>query len=1085
MKKFTFLLPPLLLCCAIAAGIGLQLHSQLRSDHEKALSSLQGICAVRVQALEKTLGQLAQAAQGLADITGLNMPVERHLSELGAHIAGVFPAAGAVGLAPEGVLSQVQPPVGLDCLIGVDFQRDPRLGLAAQQASREGHGIVAGPFSFCGGAPRMLGLAPVAGGTGTGAWGLALSAQTLANILAQSGLDSLEDGVTFRLEQAVSGPETATPLAGGVHSAGSEGLSVSMDVTAPGQRLRLVMWDTRPLPGLAGHTGFVLGGLAVALGSGLLLYLLMLQPLRMRALAEKRRQVLLRVSRGLASEVRAGRKALAALKEEAEFSRGMFEDNPAVKLLVDPDTLRIVDANPAAESFYGYGRAELLARKVSDISMTPPEDITRRMLKELARTSSHHQARHILASGEIRAVDIYAGPVQRGGKTLLQSIVLDVTRRETALRELRRNRARMDSVFNTLDCALVEVDADGRFILSNKACAEMLGMDPAELRSITYHDLIPAEDRAALRALHDDLLGGRSERVCVQQRIIRADGSMFWGNLCASALHDPDGGVASVVAAMTDVTPMLTAVRQAQEASEAKGRFLAGVSHELRSPLNAIMGLTELTLRTPLAPGQRSNLEKSLEAGRVLLSVISDVLDYSGMESGALILASDPFEPSSVLRELRECFGAEAASKGLAFKADITGAGAELTLVGDARRLRKLLSCLTDNALKFTEQGEVELRLVAEAPEDGRVVLACSVRDTGIGMDPALAAQLMEPFTQADAGMTRRYEGTGLGLAIAGSLAAHMGGTLSMQSVPGAGTTVTVQLSLPVAGAADTDRETCRESNHELGAGRLGDFQDIKGLAKGMEGATVLVVEDKELSRHAVAEMLRQGGLAAVEAENGPEALQAAGKQHFDAVLLDIVMPGMDGFEVMRALKEREKAGMRPTPVVALTGMASPEDQRRCDEAGMAGYLCKPVSASALYAVLRPLLAGGARQVDTAVLNRGKALAMLMGNAGLYARLLGGFAREYSRTGAELAGMVARGRIQEARALVHSIKGLSANLGGERLHASSRGLEEALASADDGTACPVAEPLLLDFEAELDAFLKAAGETAAELSRPA
>ncbi|MFP5239447.1 MAG: PAS domain S-box protein [Acidobacteriota bacterium] len=1025
--------------------------------------------------------QLAQAAQGLANIASLNMPVERHLAKLGAHLAGVFPAAGALGLAPDGVLAQLQPPLGLDCLLGVDFLMDQHLGRAAQQAIGDGRGYVAGPVSFCGGAPRMLGLAPVEGGAGKKVQGLAVSAQTLADILAQSGLDSVEEGLSYRLEEALSGPEAAPPLAGDPFpfAAGAAALTVTADISAPGLHLRLSMRDARPLPGLEAHAGFALAGLSVALGSGLLLYLLMLQPLRMHALAQKRRQVLLRVSRGLAAEVRKGRKALAAQKEEAEFSRGMFENNPAVKLLIDPGTLRVVDANPAALAFYGYDRDALLGKTVPDFSMTPPEEIARRMRSELAQESRHHQARHILASGEARDVDIYAGPVQRGGKTLLQSIVLDVSRREAALRELRRSRARIDSVFNTLDCGLVEVDARGRFILSNKACAQMLGMDPAELRSITCYDIIPPEDRPALRALHDDLLGGRSERVCVQQRFIRGGGTMFWGNICASALHDPDGGVGSVVAALTDVTPLLTAVRQAQEASEAKGRFLAGVSHELRSPLNAVMGLTELTLRTPLAPSQRSNLEKSLEAGKVLLSVISDILDYSGLESGALDLASDPFEPASVLRDLREAYKAEAASKGLKFSADITGPGGVLSLVGDAAHLRKLLSCLMDNALKFTEQGEVELRMEAEAPEDGRAVLTCSVRDTGIGMDPAQAGQFMEPFTQADAGLTRRYEGTGLGLAIAGRLASRMGGELTVRSEPGSGTTVAVRLALPVSGSGEGG------AGPRQGADRGAELQDIKGLARGMEGATVLVVEDKELSRHAVAEMLRQGGLNAVEAESGPEALKTAAQRDFDAVLLDIVMPGMDGFEVLRALQERETAGGRAIPIVALTGMASPQDRQRCVDAGMAGYLCKPVSAAALYAALRPLLAGNEHRAGAAVLNKEKALAMLMGNSGLYARLLSGFAREYTHTGADLAAMMDQGRLEEARALVHSIKGLSANLGGDRLHASSRGLETALAGAADGEACTLAEPVLLDFEAELAAFLKAAAETAAELCRMA
>jgi len=574
----------------------------------------------------------------------------------------------------------------------------------------------------------------------------------------------------------------------------------------------------------------------------------------------------------------------------------------------------------------------------------------------------------------------------------------------------------------------------------------------------SFLDFLHPEQHEKWRGILSDVAGSSQGRVCMLKRFVRADRQEFWGNICVGGLKDQSGSLSAGVAVVTDVTALMEAKKASEAANAAKSRFLANLSHEIRSPMNAIMGLSEITLRTVLDDRQRDNLTKIIEAGKALVKVIEALLDYASLDAGRVELLRSPFELGEVVDSLRARFAPKAAAKGLAFRVEMP-AKLPGRLEGDPVRLEQVLANLLSNAVKFTKAGEVSLRVAVDVLEGGKARLAFTVSDTGKGMDPEQIEGLFQPFAQAETDMSRSAGGPGLGLSVADKLTALMGGTLTATSIRQSGSTFRLVLELPLLA-------------HERGGSRPAfGSTDIKDLAEGMAGRRVLVVDDNPLGRHTAMEMLRLGDVAAEGASGGREALSMMERAQYDAVLLDIQMPGMDGFATMEAMKNLP--GGKIPPVIAVTGHARNEDRLRCVEAGMAGHVSKPYSPETLFIALRELVAvegGGASGPSGLDIQR--ALKLLMNNTALYGRLLLGFVREYGQAARGMRELMDAGNTEDAVVLAHSIKGLAANLGGERLRMASLALELGLRQNDPEKTGRLVE----DFTEELDRFLALAAE---------
>ena len=377
---------------------------------------------------------------------------------------------------------------------------------------------------------------------------------------------------------------------------------------------------------------------------------------------------------------------------------------------------------------------------------------------------------------------------------------------------------------------------------------------------------------------------------------------------------------------------------EARAASAAKSEFLAQMSHEIRTPLNGVLGLAQVLSREPLAPNQRALVERIQASGQTLLMILNDILDFSKIEAGQLRIERRPFNLASLLTRIKNLLGPAARSKGLELRiappADPLG-----LLLGDGLRLEQVLVNLTGNAIKFTEQGVVTLTIQVLEASATDVWLRFEVRDTGIGIAPEAVARLFTPFTQADAGITRRYGGTGLGLSICKRLMELMGGVIRVESQVGQGSLFWFELPFP---------RTAGESTPDPGPGPAPAWPAKPQLT----GLQVLVVDDSAINREVVERALALEGATVMLAADGQQAVQQlkARPEGFDAVLMDVQMPVLDGLTATRLI--RSDLDLTALPILALTAGGLADQQAAAREAGANAVLTKPLDLEQLTTTL-------------------------------------------------------------------------------------------------------------------------------------
>lgn len=427
------------------------------------------------------------------------------------------------------------------------------------------------------------------------------------------------------------------------------------------------------------------------------------------------------------------------------------------------------------------------------------------------------------------------------------------------------------------------------------------------------------------------------------------DGSEHFIRATATILHNERGQPSRMVGINWDVTrerlrekELTKALAQEKELSEkaragdrAKSEFLAVMSHEVRTPVNGILGFAELLAQAPsLAPEHRAHAQTIVQSGEALLRILDDILDFSRLEAGLQIVTA-PFSPRALLRDIRDLVMQQAAQKNLVLHFTVAESIPEF-LEGDSGRLRQILLNIVGNALKFTPGGTISLSMKPLLDQPSTFVF--SVKDTGIGISGEQINRIFQPFTQADSSISRRYGGTGLGLTISHRLAELLGGEISVKSEPGKGSEFFLSILLKTAASPR-------------------DLPDGPGPAldehfAGNHPLKILVVEDDAINLRLVQALLRRLGYDALTAQNGLEAVEIYQKETVDCVLMDLQMPEMDGIEATRQIRLLERDGNHPAFISALTANIFPADRQRCIEAGMDDYLNKPVKLSGLARVL-------------------------------------------------------------------------------------------------------------------------------------
>jgi len=473
-----------------------------------------------------------------------------------------------------------------------------------------------------------------------------------------------------------------------------------------------------------------------------------------------------------------------------------------------------------------------------------------------------------------------------------------------------------------------------------------------------YRQIHPEDkDRWSIEAAQFFLTGEPLRSV---YRVIARDGRVVWFQCEAKMVRRKDGRPWFIHGVGFDVTEIKVAqqslaalLEAAQAAVRTRNEFLANMSHEIRTPINGIMGMTLLALQTELNAEQTAYLQTVSGSADSLLEIVNDILDFSKIEAHKLELDMVEFDPRQCIEEAMRQLAVRAREKGLEIASHVVS-GLPERLVGDPRRLRQVLMQVVGNAIKFTEAGEIALRVEAalrveeEAGPADQIRLHFEVRDTGIGISHEKQETIFAAFHQADGSSTRKYGGTGLGLAIASRLVQLMGGRLSVESELGVGSTFhfTVGFGAAVAPSAVA----------AAGAAAIGRLEQAAADAVPPRVLRILLAEDNPVNRKVAVGLLQKRGHCVHTAENGLEALRALETGAFDVVLMDIQMPEMDGLQTAMAIREMERASGAHLPIVAMTAHALKGDREICLAAGMDAYITKPIMPKELFATLQDVV---------------------------------------------------------------------------------------------------------------------------------
>ena len=987
--------------------------------------------------------------------------------------------------------------------------------------------------------------------------------------------------------------------------------------------------------------------------------------------------VILRSNRRLSREIRERRRTEEALRESRAAARGLLDATQESLMLLDCQG-NILAVNTTASHRFQKDPDEITGSSYFDLLSSEVRTTRKAYCDRVMRTGTLVDFEDTL-NGIVYQSRFY--PVKdKNGKLVGTALFSeDITKRKEAELQLKK----LSRAVEQSPTSVVITDIHGTIEYVNPKFTELTGYSAEEVRGKNPRVLNSGKlPREHYKKLWQTLLAGSEWHGEFHNK--KKNGDVFWELAHISPIRDDEGQITHFVAVKEDITErkrlqaeLLRAKQAAEDATRAKSDFLANMSHEIRTPMNAIIGLAHLALKTELTRQQQDYLTKIQGAGNSLLGIINDILDFSKIEAGKLDMEAVAFDLDKVLDNLANLITVKAGEKENLEVLFATGPDVPRQLVGDPLRLGQVLINLGNNAVKFTDVGEIVVSTEVVTEDEQQVTLKFSVSDTGIGMTEKQMARLFESFTQADTSTTRKYGGTGLGLTISKRLVEMMDGTIEVQSRPGRGTTFSFTavfgrgkeketlrpvpppdmhgLKVLVVDDNATSREIFREmlesfhfqvvlaatgeealaevqsadkgryfdliimdwklpgmdgleasrkirANSDPGKmpaivlvtayGREEVIQEAEGTrldgfllkpvtpsmlfdtimqAFGREGqrklqpgggkknsdneleeirgAHVLLVEDNEINQQVAREIIAGAGLKVSIATNGLEAVSAVKENDYDAVLMDVQMPVMDGYEATRKIREWEveirksefgsgKAegggrkveggggnGENAIPIIAMTAHAMSGDEQKSIDAGMNDHITKPIDPDHLFATLRkwirprqmqPMVsvppeiskaaaeqtAQEARRRDAGTVQDlqfpetlpgfelGEGLGRLQGNRKLYRKLLISFADDYAASVAEIRQALDAADFGRAHSLVHSLKGVAGNLAAVKLQAAAVALEKFVKHADKSKPPPpeVLDSALSVMEQALDEALAAVrtlGPPQAEAAEPA
>jgi PAS domain S-box-containing protein len=531
-----------------------------------------------------------------------------------------------------------------------------------------------------------------------------------------------------------------------------------------------------------------------------------------------------------------------------------------------------------------------------------------------------------------------------------QELTQEVLERKTVEDDLRMSESKLSAIFNAVPEAIIVANQRGIVMQTNPACEFMFGYTESEILGQNIRMLMPKEVSVEHDAYLERYIETQQKHIIDRPRVVtakRKDGSLFTLRLEVTEMKIADQqfflGVLHDYTAINNYQNLLIQAKdKAEQANKARGEFLAHMSHEIRTPMNGILGMTELAIQASVDAERQEYLGMAKDSAQHLLRIINDILDFSKIEAGALNLELAPLSIEELgkqtIRSLSNLVGGKDLK--LIYRSSST---LPAWINADAVRLRQILTNLIGNAIKFTEVGSVSLELSAQAiegqPDFSQITL--QVIDTGKGFDADKTELLFAPFTQEDGSISRAYGGTGLGLAITRSLVRVMGGTVSAQSQMGQGSCFTVSFPAEVVQAP--------AQSHSAATGSLQNDAVLPADTDAShQNLSILLAEDHPVNQKLAVFMLQKLGHRCKVVNNGHEVLKALESEHFDLILMDVMMPGMDGLEALDHIRQLEAQGAQRSWVLMLTAHAMVGDRERFLSAGADGYVSKPMQIEQL-----------------------------------------------------------------------------------------------------------------------------------------